>query len=59
MAHYTLSDEEWADALGVAFKASNHARFVLNKPDEADQIGLAAGTARAQEIARQRLLGSP
>ena len=55
MAEYTLSDAEWADALRVAFEASNKARFEDNNPEGAADIGVQAGIARAQEIGRRRL----
>ena len=50
----TLTDDEWADALGVAFRAAHHARFVEGREADADQIGVEAGRARVREIALAR-----
>lgn len=55
MAEYTLTDEEWAEALRAAFDASNRMRFEEGKPELAEQAGLDAGRAKAEEIARRRL----
>lgn len=52
-----LTDAEYAEALRAAMDASFKARFEDNRPDEADAIGVAAGRAKAEEIARRRVLG--
>lgn len=57
MAEYTLTDAEWAEALGAAFAASNKARFEDGNPEGAEEIGRLAGIAKAEEIARRRILG--
>lgn len=54
---YTLTDAEYAEALGAAMDAAHKARFEDNMPDHAAEIGIAAGRAKAQEIARRRTLG--
>lgn len=54
---YTLTDAEYAEALGAAFNAAHRARFEEDMPDEAAEIGLAAGRAKAEEIARRHLGG--
>ncbi|MDX2377764.1 hypothetical protein M4I32_13235 [Microbacterium sp. LRZ72] len=57
MAEYTLTDDEYAEALRAAMDASNRARFEDNNPDGAAEIGVQAGRAKAEEIARRRTLG--
>lgn len=48
---YSLTDEEWAEALKASMDASFKARFVDNDPDHAEAIGIAAGQAKVREIA--------
>jgi len=52
---YHLTDEEYAESIRAGFDAARHARFVDNDPN-ADEVGIAAAQAKAQEIARRRLL---
>ena len=59
MTTYRLTDEEYAEALRAAFNASNQARFDEDMPDDAAEIGVAAGRAKAEEIARRRLSATP
>lgn len=54
---YTLTDAEWADSLRVAFDAAFRTRFVEGDTEAAGEVGVQAGIARAQEIARRRVLG--
>ena len=51
---YTLTDDEWADALRAAMDASFKARFEQGNTDGAADIGVRAGIARAHEIARKQ-----
>lgn len=55
--NYTLTDAEYAETLRVAFAASNKARFEDGLADQADEIGVAAGQAKAREIALRRTRG--
>lgn len=55
---YSLTDEEWAEAIKAAFDAAHKARFDDGLEDEADAIGVAAGQAKAREIALRRISGN-
>ncbi|PKQ25044.1 MAG: hypothetical protein CVT64_11930 [Actinobacteria bacterium HGW-Actinobacteria-4] len=50
-----LTDEEWSEALRAGMAAALEARFEQGKPEQAADIGLKVGKARAHELARQRL----
>ncbi|MGN7977398.1 hypothetical protein ACTJJ4_07470 [Microbacterium sp. 22195] len=52
-----LTDAEWAEALKAGFDAAYKARFVDGLEDQADEIGVAAGQAKAREIALRRARG--
>lgn len=56
---YQLTDQEYAEALRAAFKASLKARFVDDRPDEAEELTVQAGIAKAKEIAARRTGGEP
>ncbi len=53
--NYTLTHAEYAEALRVAMAAAVEARFREDLPDEAAAIGVAAGIAKAEEIARRQV----
>jgi len=52
---YHLTDSEYAEALRAAMTAAHKARFEDDLSDDAGDIGVAAGIAKAEEIARRRL----
>jgi hypothetical protein len=52
---YHLTDAEYAEALRAAFSAAHQTRFAEERPEEAEEIGVQAGIAKAEEIARRRL----
>ncbi|WP_179872657.1 hypothetical protein [Microcella indica] len=52
---YELTDAEYAEALRAAMDASHRARFDEGMPDEAAEIGVEAGRAKAIEIVRRRM----
>ncbi|WP_292788411.1 MULTISPECIES: hypothetical protein [unclassified Microbacterium] len=54
---YKLTDAEYAEALRAAMDASNKARFEDGLEDQAAAIGVAAGEAKAREIALRRTRG--